>query len=143
MVLCVLLWHSLLCRIVTKHSGMAATPAVCTVGARRLMWNGTVHCMLLYVLQLEGQKDRLLFGEEQAQWFTDISGFTIQVLKLPQQQCAINYILDYPRSQLLTYYLPFIGMDNRNYTVFCSICIMLVWIVYVFFLCVEQCCQNE
>lgn len=83
--------------------------------------------------------------EHQAQWFTDISGSmqdraagpisrsTMQVLKLPQQQSAINYTLDYPSSQLLAHYLPFIGMDNQNYTVFFSICIMLVWIVYVFF----------
>lgn len=53
MVLCVLLWHSLLYSIVTKHSGLAATPAICTVlsqvGARGLC--GMVLCMLQYVLQ--------------------------------------------------------------------------------------------
>jgi hypothetical protein len=57
------------------------------------MWNGTVHAAVC--IAVFGHNARLFFCEEKAQWFTDMSGFTIQVLKLPQQQSAINYILDH------------------------------------------------
>jgi hypothetical protein len=93
-------------------------------------WCGTVLCVLLCVLQRYGHKERWCLCGEETQWCTDVRGCTYS-REASQQHSAIKYLLDCPCPLLLTHYLPFFGMDNQNYTVFCSIFIMFVWIVYV------------